>query len=301
MRSFILFALAGLAAQLVDGALGMAYGVTSTTLLLAVGASPAVASASVHLAEIGTSLASGAAHWRFGNVDWKVVARIGVPGAFGGFAGATVLSSLSTEAAAPWTASLLLALGAYILLRFTVRPPAPVSGSRPLGWRFLAPLGVVAGFVDATGGGGWGPIATSTLISSGRLDPRKTIGSVNTSEFVVTVATSVGFLFGLGHAGISFATVAALLLGGILAAPLAAWLVHRVPLRLLGTGVGGIVIITNARTLLKAFDASPLWASVTYGVTFLLWGLALAVAFVSLRRERLAAEAPAREPELESA
>ncbi len=302
MRSFVLFALAGLAAQLVDGALGMAYGVTSTTLLLAVGTTPAVASASVHLAEIGTSLASGAAHWRFGNVDWKVVTRIGVPGALGGFAGATVLSSLSTEAAAPWTATLLLALGVYILLRFTARPPAPVSAARALGWRFLAPLGVVAGFVDATGGGGWGPIATSTLISSGRLDPRKTIGSVDTSEFVVTLAASVGFLLGLGRAGISFATVGALLLGGVLAAPLAAWLVRRVPPRLLGTSVGGIVILTNARTLLKTFAAPPLWASVTYGVILLVWALGLAVAFVNLRRERLAAvAAPEQEPELETA
>src|SRR5919107_2938957 len=120
MRKLVLLALVGLGAQLVDGSLGMAYGVTSTTLLLAIGTNPAAASATVHLAEIGTTLVSGAAHWRFGNVDWKVVAKIGIPGALGAFAGATFLSSLSTEIAAPVMSLILLALGFYILTRFTV-------------------------------------------------------------------------------------------------------------------------------------------------------------------------------------
>ena len=120
VRKLVLLALVGLGAQLVDGSLGMAYGVTSTTLLLAIGTNPAAASATVHLAEIGTTLVSGASHWRFGNVDWKVVAKIGIPGAVGAFAGATFLSSLSTEAAAPLMSIILLALGLYILTRFTV-------------------------------------------------------------------------------------------------------------------------------------------------------------------------------------
>jgi uncharacterized protein len=119
MRQLILLALVGLGAQLVDGSLGMAYGVTSTSLLLAIGTSPAAASATVHLAEIGTTLASGISHWRFGNVDWKVVAKIGIPGAVGAFAGATFLPSLSTEVAAPVMALVLLALGVYVLVRFT--------------------------------------------------------------------------------------------------------------------------------------------------------------------------------------
>ncbi|WP_329341065.1 sulfite exporter TauE/SafE family protein [Streptomyces sp. NBC_01352] len=141
MRTLILLALAGLGAQLVDGSLGMAYGVTSTTLLLALGTNPAAASATVHLAEIGTTLMSGAAHWRFGNVDWKVVARIGVPGAVGSFLGATVLSKLSTEVAAPVMSLILLGLGFYVLSRFTFRGLPEGKLGKPLRRRFLTPLG----------------------------------------------------------------------------------------------------------------------------------------------------------------
>src|SRR5687768_18031640 len=133
----------------------MAYGVTSTTLLLAIGTNPAAASATVHLAEIGTTLASGLSHWKFGNVDWKVVAKIGVPGAVGAFAGATFLSYLSTEVAAPVMSLILLTLGAYILIRFTLRGIDRRHLGKPMRKRFLGPLGLVAGFVDATGGAGW--------------------------------------------------------------------------------------------------------------------------------------------------
>ncbi len=153
MERLLVFAAVGLLAQLVDGALGMAYGVTSTTLLLSTGVTPAVASASVHLSEVGTTLASGLSHWRFGNVDWAVVLRIAVPGAIGGFVGANVLTSLSTESAVPWMAALLL-LGLYIISRFMFRqPPVLQMGRRP-GTRVLLPRGLFAGFVDATGGGG---------------------------------------------------------------------------------------------------------------------------------------------------
>ena len=130
MKTFVTIALVGLGAQLVDGTLGMAYGVTSTTLLLTAGYAPAVASAAVHLAEIGTTMASGAAHWRFGNVDWQVVRNIGIPGAIGAFAGATFLSSLSTENAAPWMAGILLALGVYLLLRFATKVPTQATRCR---------------------------------------------------------------------------------------------------------------------------------------------------------------------------
>ena len=155
MRQLVLLALVGLGAQLVDGSLGMAYGVTSTTLLLAIGTNPAAASATVHLAEIGTTLVSGFSHWRFGNVDWKVVAKIGIPGAIGAFAGATFLSSLSTETAAPVMSLILLTLGVYILVRFTTFGLPRHNLGKPLRKRFLGPLGLVAGFVDSTGGGGW--------------------------------------------------------------------------------------------------------------------------------------------------
>ena len=173
MKTLVLLALVGLGAQLVDGSLGMAYGVTSTTLLLAIGTNPAAASATIHLAEIGTTLASGLSHWKFGNVDWKVVAKVGVPGAVGAFAGATVLSSLSTEVAAPVMSLILLALGAYLLVRFTLRGIDRRNLGKPVRKRFLSPLGLVAGFVDATGGGGWGPVGTPAILASGRMEPAR--------------------------------------------------------------------------------------------------------------------------------
>nr|WP_281276638.1 sulfite exporter TauE/SafE family protein [Cellulomonas telluris] len=250
--SFILLALVGLAAQLVDGALGMAYGVTSTTLLLAIGTNPAAASATVHLAEIGTTLASGVSHWKFGNVDWKVVLRVGVPGAVGAFAGATFLSNLSTESAGPVMSLILLGLGVYLLVRFTLKGLRTDRQGLPLRKRFLAPLGLFAGFVDATGGGGWGPVGTPALLASGRLEPRKVVGSIDTSEFLVALAASLGFLVALGSQGISFAWVAALLVGGLIAAPLAAWLVRHVPGRVLGSAVGGVIVLTNTRTIIRS-------------------------------------------------
>lgn len=285
MRKLIVFALVGVVAQLVDGALGMAYGVTSTTLLLAAGSAPAVASASVHLAEVGTTLASGVSHWRFGNVDWRVVGALAVPGAVGAFLGATALSSLSTEAAAPWMSGLLIALGIYILVRFT-RRARPTRYHAPPRRRFLAPLGLVAGFVDASGGGGWGPIGTSTLLSSGRLDPRKTVGSVSTSEFLVTVAASAGFLLALGTSGIPYSIVGALLVGGVVAAPLGAWLVRHVPGRVLGAGVGGLVILTNAMTILEAVGASAATATAVYVTVVAVWVGAISIAVRGFTRDR---------------
>lgn len=279
MRRLILIALLGSIAQLVDGTLGMAYGVTASTALLITGITPAVASASVHLAEVGTTLASGLSHWRFGNVDWRVVALIGVPGGVGAFAGATFLSSLSTESASVWVAGLLLLLGVYILARFgTGRVRAIVEG-RPAG-RFLGPLGLVAGFIDATGGGGWGPVANSALLSSGKLAPRRAVGSVNAAEFIVSVAASVGFLFGLGRQNLPFSIVGALLVGGVLVAPLAAWLVSRLATRWLGVGVGLVLILTNARTLLNGLDVATTPRYAVYGALVLGWA---AVVFYGVR------------------
>jgi uncharacterized protein len=288
MRKLVLMALVGLGAQLVDGSLGMAYGVTSTTLLLAVGTNPAAASATVHLAEIGTTLVSGAAHWRFGNVDWRVVLRIGVPGAVGAFAGATFLSGLSTETAEPLMAIILLALGIYILGRFTAFGLPTDKLGQPLGKRFLAPLGLFAGFVDSTGGGGWGPVGTPAILASGRLEPRKTIGSIDTSEFLIAVAASVGFIVGIGSEGIDYAWVGALLAGGVIAAPIAAWLVRHIPPRVLGSAVGGLIILTNCRTLLRSdwIDAAADVRYTIYTVIYLLWAAALVY---SIRQYRLAA------------
>jgi len=290
VRSLIVLSVVGFLAQLIDGALGMAYGVTSTSLLLVAGLTPAAASASVHLAEIGTTVASGAAHWRFGNVDWRVVARIGLPGAVGAFVGATLLSGLSTAAAKPWTSTILLALGSYLLVRFAITKSLPVRQGQ-LRRRFLAPLGLTAGFIDATGGGGWGPVATPALLTSGRLEPRKVVGSVDTSEFLVAVAASVGFLIGLGRAGFVGWTMGALLIGGLAAAPLAAWLVRIVPARALGTAVGGLIVVTNSRNLLAAFEVAPDTRVVVYAVLYGVWAAGLTVAV----RRVLADRALARE------
>ncbi len=277
MNTLILLALVGLGAQLVDGSLGMAYGVTSTTLLLAIGTNPAAASATVHLAEIGTTLASGAAHWRFGNVDWKVVARVGIPGAVGAFVGATFLSWLAVELAQPVMSTILLGLGIYVLLRFTVQG-LPTRSERPLRRRFLVPLGLVGGFMDATGGGGWGPVGTPALLASGRMEPRKVIGTIDTSEFFVAVAASIGFFFGLSGAGIEWSWALALLIGGLIAAPIAAWLVRHVPPRILGSLVGGLIVLTNSRTLLRSdWIAAPAPVAWTvYVIIVLVWAGAVA-------------------------
>lgn len=288
MRKLVLLALVGLGAQLVDGSLGMAYGVTSTTLLLAIGTNPAAASATVHLAEIGTTLASGASHWKFGNVNWGVVAKIGIPGAVGAFAGATFLSSLDTSVAAPVMSLVLLALGLYVLVRFTVRGLRTDRLGHPLRKRFLAPLGLFAGFVDATGGGGWGPVGTPAILASGRLEPRKVIGSIDTSEFLVSVAASLGFLLALGSQGINPGWVLALLAGGLVAAPIAAWLVRHIPPRVLGSAVGGIIVITNSRTLLRSdwVDASAATRWLAYAVVYAVWAAAVAWSVRQHRAER---------------
>ena len=294
MQRLLLLGIVGFAAQLVDGSLGMGYGVTSTSLLLIAGLTPAMASASVHLAELGTNVASGTAHWRLGNVDWKLVGRLGVPGAIGAFAGATLLSNLSTAAAKPVMALILGVLGMYILLRYAFKPPATASARvSPHRRRFLIPLGLVGGFVDATGGGGWGPVATTSLLSAGKTAPRTVIGSVDTSEFLVSLAASLGFVLSLGMLGIDWGIVLALLAGGLLAAPVAAWLVSRIPARIMGVAVGGLIIMTNLKTL---FDATGLSAEhMTIGFTFFaaVWlGLTAWTAFrhEKARRLREAAE-----------
>lgn len=292
MQRLLLLAIVGFAAQLVDGSLGMGYGVTSTSLLLIAGLTPAMASASVHLAELGTNVASGASHWRLGNVDWGLVVRLGVPGAIGALVGATVLSNLSTAAAKPVMALILGTLGMYILLRYAFRPPAHSAARRsPHGARFLVPLGLFGGFVDATGGGGWGPVSTTSLLSAGRTAPRTVIGSVDTSEFLVSLAASIGFVVNLGLLGIEWGIVAALLGGGLLAAPIAAWLVSRIPARIMGVAVGGLIIMTNLKTL---FDASGLSAEqMTVGFTAFtaLWLGLTAVTAWRHERARRAAEA----------
>ena len=299
MKKLILIGIVGLLAQLVDGALGMGYGVTSSSLLLFVGLTPALASASVHLAEVGTNVVSGVSHWKLGNVDWRLVLRLGVPGAVGAFVGATFLSNLSTGWASPLMATILAVLGAYILVRFAFRPPNVATARHtPHTSRFLVPLGLVGGFVDATGGGGWGPVSTTTLLSAGRTAPRTVVGSVDTSEFLVSLAASIGFLTALGTSGIQFSIVGVLLLGGVIAAPVAAWLVSRLPARVLGTAVGGLIVLTNLHTILDVVGAgSTLQRLLLVGVA-LAWVALVAHAVRANRRQPAEVEAFQAETEL---
>jgi uncharacterized membrane protein YfcA len=287
MRSLILLAIVGLIAQLVDGSLGMAYGVTSTTLLLAVGISPALASASVHIAEVGTCAMSGVSHWRFGNVDWSKIVWLAVPGAIGAFLGAVVLVSVITaEAAEPIVAVFLFSLGIFILARFSFRRHERPVRERPIPKTFISPLGFVAGFLDAAGGGGWGPISTPTLLSSGRMQPRKVIGTVDASEFLVAFAASVGFLISLSFADIPWQLVGALLLGGLIAAPIAAWIVRILPARIMGTAVGGFILIVNMKTFLEAIGVSGGLSLLIYVLIVVFWVTALAHSIMVNRHEK---------------
>lgn len=292
MQSLIVLGLVGLLAQLVDGSLGMAYGVTSSTLLIAAGTAPAAASAAVHFSEIGTTLVSGISHHKLGNVDWRTVGIIAVPGGVGAFLGATFLSSIDGETAKPWVAGLLLGLGTYVAHRFLV-----LGGRRPqfrgtLSRRFLAPLGLVAGMTDAVGGGGWGPIGTTSLLSSGRLEPRKVVGSVDTSEFVVAVGGSLGFLVALTAQGVDWGIVTALLVGGVIAAPIAAWLVKALPARVLGVAAGGLIILTNATTILETLGAGGTVVASAAAGLFVAW---VAMVAHAVKHERIARRADREE------
>jgi hypothetical protein len=286
MRKLIVLGFVGLLAQLVDGSLGMAYGVTSSTLLLAAGVSPAAASAAVHLSEIGTSLVSGASHSKLGNVDWRTVGILAVPGFVGAFAGATFLASLPGDEAKPWVAGLLGVLGLYVIWRFLVLGGRrPEFKSRPSAY-FLAPMGVFGGALDSIGGGGWGPVGTTTLLSSGRLEPRKVIGSIDTSEFVVAVGGSLGFLLALTSQDILWSYALALLIGGVIAAPIAAWLVKKVPARVLGVAAGGLIVLTNTKTIAESLGAGGTTVGLLAALVAVLWITGIVYAVFLERKSR---------------
>ena len=295
MRKLLVLGFVGLLAQLIDGSLGMAYGVTSSTLLLAVGVAPAAASAAVHFSEIGTSLVSGFSHHKLGNVDWRTVSILAVPGFVGAFIGATALSNLDAAIAKPIVAAILLGLGIYVIYRFLrLGGRRPQFKARPSA-SFLAPMGLVAGALDAIGGGGWGPVGTTSLLSSGRLEPRKVVGSIDTSEFVVAVGGSLGFIIALGSQGINWGYAGALLAGGVVAAPIAAWLVKHLAARVLGVAAGGLIVLTNSKTILEALGLPGIGVALTAAALFVAWitGIVWAV-----KQERLA-RAVVAESELE--
>lgn len=253
MPDFATFDLAGLvpfiaigfAAQMVDGALGMAFGVIASTLMVsALGVSPARASAGVHLVEVFTTAASGISHVINRNVNWRLFARLVIPGVIGGVAGA-YLVTISGEYARPFVMAYLAVIGIYLLARAFGIPP---EHREP---KHVAPLGLIGGFLDAAGGGGWGPVVTSNLLVQGS-HPRTTIGTVNTAEFFLTSVISVTFIITLGLEAFTVATVG-LLIGGVAAAPLGALLVKRVRPQLLLGLVGAVLTLTSAYSLYRAF------------------------------------------------
>ena len=233
----------GFAAQLVDGSLGMAYGVTSSTLLLSSGLPPAIVSATVHATECFSTGASAVSHRVFGNVNTRLFRRLLVPGIAGAVVGAYILSELPGDQLRPYSAGALLVMGLVILVKaFREFPARTVS-------TYLIPLAFGGAFIDAVGGGGWGPIVATTLIVRGS-GPRETVGTVNAVEFFVTVAASITFLVtvGIGH----WQVILALALGGLLAAPIGAWLCKRLPARPFMVLVGLLIVGLSIRTVLKA-------------------------------------------------
>lgn len=276
--TIFVFGVVGAAAQFVDGLLGMGFGITSATLLTVLGYSAVAASAGTHAAKVGTTLVSGASHWHAGNVDWRVLIAVGVPGALGAFLGAVVLTNIALDGARVWMALILLLLGGMIVLRFGFgKTLIPAIRART---RHLWPVGIVGGFVDATGGGGWGPVATPSLMTLTRHEPHRVVGTVSASEFLVAVAASMGFLVGAGEAGIPWLAVGGLIAGGAITAPIAARLAHRAPTQVLGILVGGMVIVSNVAVIAKA-TGLPGEAATAVALT-----LTAAIATIALRAVR---------------
>lgn len=239
LTDILLFALVGFLAQLVDGAVGMAYGLVASSVLLSLGVAPATASAAIHAAEIATTGASGLAHARHGHVRRPLLWRLALPGAMGGAVGAYLLTDLPADWVRPVVALYLAAMGALVLRR-ALRPPQSREPGR------TAPLGLAGGFLDAIGGGGWGPIVTSTLIGRG-LAPRIAIGTSNAAEFFVASAITAVFVTTIGLE--LWPVILGLVLGGVVAAPFAAAAVKHLPERFTLAAVGAVILLLSLRTL----------------------------------------------------
>jgi hypothetical protein len=231
------FIAVGFAAQLIDGALGMAFGVISTTLLVTLGVPPAAASAGVHTVETFTTGVSGVSHILHKNVDWKLFARLAVPGVIGGVLGAYVLTQIDAEAVKPFVLAYLASIGLFLIWRGIHFPPEHKAP------KLVEPLGLAGGFLDAAGGGGWGPVVTGNLLVQGA-EPRRTIGTVNSVEFVLTLSISITFIATLGWAAFTVATLG-LLIGGVFAAPLGAWAAKAAPPKILLVFVGVVLTLTS--------------------------------------------------------
>jgi len=241
---FYLAICVGFFAQIIDGTLGMAYGVSSTSFLLGLGIPPAATSASVHMAEIFTTAVSGFAHLRFGNVNKTLLPKLLIPGVLGAVVGAYILTTLPGDTIKPFIAAYLFCMG-LVILRKAVRQSAEQEVHT-----HLVPLGLAGGFFDAIGGGGWGPIVTSTLLARGN-HLRFTVGTVNMAEFFVTCAASLTFMVTIGLT--NWQIILGLIIGGVAAAPLAAFLCKKLPVRLLMYVVGCIIILLSLRTIYLSF------------------------------------------------
>jgi uncharacterized protein len=244
LSALLPFIAVGFVAQLVDGAIGMAFGViTNTMLVTMLGMPPAQASARVHLVEMFTTAASGISHILHKNVDWKLFSRLALPGVIGGVAGAYLLSNIDGAVAKPFVMTYLTAIGFYLLYRawgYTHEHRQP---------KVIAPLGLIGGFLDAVGGGGWGPVVTSNLLIQGT-SPRLTVGTVNSAEFFLTVAVSLTFISQIGLEAFTASTFG-LLIGGLAAAPLGAFLAKRIPPQRLLLLVGVVLTATSLFSLYK--------------------------------------------------
>ena len=260
MSDLVLVGLAGFVASLVDGALGMGFGPTSSSILLSAGISPAAASTTVNLAKVATGLVAGASHWRFGNIDRPLVLRLAIPGAIGALLGTTVLVFVDGDDLRPVLALVLLTVGLRILLRFSrplpMRPDTPPDtdeGALPS--YDTRGVEVVAAAGGITNGlvGAWGPVVTPFLLHRG-LPPRFAIGSVNTAEIAVALVAAGSLITSLGGEGLEAGVVLSMLAGGMIAAPIAAYVVRYLPARLLGLAVAGLLLVTQARELSGTFD-----------------------------------------------
>ena len=261
MSDILLVLIAGFFASMVDGALGMGFGPTSSTILLSTGISPAAASTTVNLAKVASGLAAGVSHWRLKNIDHRLVIRLAIPGAIGAFVGAVILSNVDGDEIRPILAILLMLIGVRILFRFSQALPQSRNQAEDAAKSRVAPEFNETGVeVAATAGGvtnglvgAWGPVVTPFLLHRG-LPPRYAIGSVNTAEVAVAVVSAGTLITTLGRGGLDVGIVIAMLVGGVLAAPLAAYVVRYIPARLLGLLVAGLLLLTQSRELATAYD-----------------------------------------------
>lgn len=259
MDELVLVGLAGFLAALVDGALGMGFGPTSSSILLSTGMSPAAVSSTVNLAKVATGVASGASHWRFNNIDKRLVFSLAIPGTIGALIGTVVLTNVDGKALRPFLAMMLMVIGIRILFRFSkpLKKTLDVVGTKNQLSDEVARRGttkVVGGAAGITNGmiGAWGPVVTPYLLQTG-IPPRIVVGSVNTAEIAVALISVASLFTSMGGSGAGFGVIVAMLLGGVVAAPLSAWVVRFIPPRILGLAVSGLLLTTQSRELVRNY------------------------------------------------